>query len=176
MAAPISAAPLPEPVVFGPVPRRQRRWIWLLLPLGAIAVAAQVLWFRFDTLVRDPAWRPVYAEVCGLVGCDLPVQRALDRIRTRNLKVQAADDGSETLLVRVVIINEAAFSQPFPALELRFSSLNGTLVAGHRFQPREYLGGDARELQSMPVGTPVQLELRIPDPGERAVSYELSLR
>jgi len=172
--AAIDETPAPPPVTFGPV--RRRRWPWLLLPLAVLAVAAQVLWFRFDTLVRDPAWRPLYAHLCAVLGCELPVQRALHRISTRNLTVRAAPDQPGTLQVRVVIVNEAEFAQPFPTLELRFSSLNGLLVAGHRFQPREYLAGDARNLALMPPGTPVQLELAIPDPGEHAVNYVLDLR
>lgn len=172
--ATVESATMPQPVTFGPA--RRRRWPWLVVPLGLLAVAGQVLWFQFDTLVRDPAWRPLYAQLCTVVGCELPVQRALDRISTRNLTVRAAPDQPGTLQVRVVIVNEAEFPQPFPTLELRFSSLNGLLVAGHRFQPREYLAGDARNLQLMPPGTPVQLELAIPDPGEHAVNYVLDLR
>jgi hypothetical protein len=104
------------------------------------------------------------------------VQRAVYQIRTRNLTVRASPDAAGTLQVRVVVVNEAAFPQPFPVVELRFSALNGTLVAGHRFQPREYLDGDARNLQLMPPATPVQLELTIPDPGAHAVNYEMNLR
>jgi predicted Zn finger-like uncharacterized protein len=168
-------SPFTEPVVFGRPPRR-RLWIWPLLVVGALAVAAQVLWYRFDVLVRDPAWRPVYETVCPWVGCTLPVQRDIRRVRTRNLMVRAHESEPGRLLVQAMIINEADFPQPFPTLELRFTALSGTLVAGHRFQPAEYLGGDARQLELMPIGTPVQFELEIADPGEDAVNYHLQLR
>jgi hypothetical protein len=165
-----------EPVVFGAPRRRIRLWAWLVAPLAVIALVAQVLWVRFDTLVREPTWRPVYARLCGWLGCELPAQRALNRIATRNLTVRAAPGAPGMLQVRVVLLNEAEFTQPFPTLEMRFSALSGTLAAGHRFQPREYLAGDARNMTLMPPGVPVQLEITIPDPGEHAVNYQLDLR
>jgi hypothetical protein len=174
--APVAPSPFSDSVVFGPPRRARRRWIWPLAVLGVLVVTAQVLWFRFDVLVRDPAWRPLYGWICGWAGCELPVQRAPALIRTRNLTVESAGADSGELLVRVLIVNEAEFPQPFPGLELRFSELNGAVVAGHRFLPAQYLAGDARNLQLMPVRTPVQIELRIPDPGPHAVNYELDLR
>jgi predicted Zn finger-like uncharacterized protein len=173
---PATPSPFSDAVVFGPPRRMRRRWIWPLALLAALVVTAQVLWFRFDVLVRDPAWRPLYGWICSWAGCELPVQRAPALIRTRNLTVQSAGIDGGSLVVRVLIVNEAAFPQPFPALELRFSELNGAVVAGHRFLPGEYLSGDARNLTLMPMGTPVQIELRIPDPGPHAVNYELDLR
>ena len=89
--------------------------------------------------------------------------------------MQSAGPGTGELVVRVLLTNDAEFAQPFPVLQLSFSDLDGLPLAGHRFQPREYLAGDAQGLELMPVGTPVQLELRIPDPGANAVNYQLDL-
>ena len=162
-------------MVFSRPPRR-RLWILPLVIVGSLAIVAHVLWYRFDELVRDPTWRPVYQQLCPWVGCTLPEQRDIRRVRTRNLMVRAHESEPGQLLVQATIINEADFPQPFPTLELRFTALSGTLVAGHRFQPVEYLGGDASQLELMPVGTPVQFELEIADPGEHAVNYHLQLR
>ena len=75
--------------------------------------------------------------------------------------------------MRVLIVNEAEFPQPFPALELRFSELNGVLVAGHRFQPREYLAGDARDLE-LDAGRHASADSNSgsPTPVREAVNYE----
>ena len=117
-----AGSPSIDPVVFGAPPRHRRLGFLAFLLLGLLAVAGQTLWFRFDVLARDPAWRPVSAEICRWVGCKLPVQRDIRRIRTRNLTVQSAGEGSGNLRIRVTIVNEAEFAQPFPRLDLRFST------------------------------------------------------
>ncbi|MEC9082194.1 MAG: DUF3426 domain-containing protein, partial [Pseudomonadota bacterium] len=66
--------------------------------------------------------------------------------------------------------------QPFPAIALTFSNLNGDVVAQSTFTPEEYLAGEAAELASMPVETPVRIAIRIRDPGRDAVNYNLSFR
>jgi predicted Zn finger-like uncharacterized protein len=165
-----------ESVVFGQP--RQGHWLrtGAFLLVAALGLAAALIWVRYDTLVRDPNWRPFLATVCQPLGCTLPQQRALALIRTRNLSVQRHSDGAAGLLVHVVIVNEAAFPQVFPTVELTFSLPSGVTVAGHRFQPHEYLDGDAHDLTLMPVKRPVQLALRVPDPGPDAVNYRLRLR
>jgi predicted Zn finger-like uncharacterized protein len=168
-----SAEPEPAPL-FAPPPRRL--WIWPALGLLVLVLAGQFLWLRFDELARDPGWRPLYARLCGVFRCELPVLRDLERLRTRNLVVRSHPDDGGRLLVQAMLVNEAEHPQPFPVLELRFSAANGVLVAGHRFQPAEYLAGDALGLAQMPARTPVQIALEVPDPGEEAVNYQLRLR
>jgi predicted Zn finger-like uncharacterized protein len=170
-----STASTDGPVVFERPRNSVVLWLAVLVAVALAASAALVLWLRFDTLVRDPAWRSTWERICPIVGCEIPVQRALTLVRPRNLTVQSAGAGSDQLVVRVLLVNDAAFAQPFPVLQLSFSDLAGAPLAGHRFQPREYLNGDASGLALMPVRTPVQIELRIPDPGANAVNYQLDL-
>jgi predicted Zn finger-like uncharacterized protein len=174
-AGAVSAQPMPAAVVFGE-PRRRRPWLWLGVPVGVLLLAAQVLWLRFDDWSADPFWRGVYAPLCGVLGCELPVQRDIGALGTRQLAVRSHPDQPGALLVSAVIVNEAEFAQPFPMLELRFTTPRGLLVAGRRFAPAEYLSGDARGMTRFPPRTPVQIELTIDDPGPDAVNYFLRFR
>jgi hypothetical protein len=61
-------------------------------------------------------------------------------------------------------------------LELRFTDINGGLVAGRRFQPSEYLAGELAGATFMQPRTPIHVGLAIEDPGESAVNYFLSFR
>lgn len=76
-------------------------------------------------------------------------------------------------MVDANIINRAPFEQPFPALSLVFSDLNGNLVAQHDFAPAEYLGGELKGATLMPRQQPIRLAFDIADPGEQAVNYQL---
>jgi len=183
--APSSAEPAPVPpgrrsptagptVVFGSTVR-PRPLVWMGIALAALGILAQVFWYQFDAWSRTPLWRPVYAQLCGWFGCELPVQRAPALLRTRNLVVRSHPDEAGALAVNAIIVNEAAFAQPFPDLELRFTSMNGGLVARRVFEPREYLSGEAENMALMPALTPVQIQLDIADPGPDAVNYAMKI-
>ena len=83
---------------------------------------------------------------------------------------------ADALVVDAVIVNGADFAQPFPELELRFTTIDGDLVAGRRFKPEEYLSGELAGVTLMVPKTPVRLALEITDPGADAVNYFLSFR
>jgi hypothetical protein len=156
--------------------RRRRPWIWLAVPAGCLLLAAQIFWYQFDEWSKEPRWRSFYETACGFVGCEMPVQRDVRRLVTRNLAVRSQPEASGLLRVHAVIVNEADFPQPFPLLDLRFTTVRGILVAGRRYRPEEYLSGDAAGMTLIPPRTPVQVELSIEDPGPEAVNYFLRLR
>jgi hypothetical protein len=145
--------------------------------VGAIAaLLGQVLWYQFETWARDPEIRPVYAIVCDVLGCELPTMRDIDRLLAQNLVVRSHPEVANALLVDAIIVNQATFVQPFPVLELRFTSLSGNLVAGRRFLPEEYLAGELDGASLMQIQTPIHVELAIEDPGDEAVNYFLTFR
>lgn len=167
-----------EPVSVEYVRRsRHRTWFWGLIVVILLAtLVAQVAWFQFDRLSAIPELRPFYEKACDLAGCQLRPLLDVSAIQSRRLVVRTNPDDRSQLLVEAVIINRAAFEQPFPAIALTFSNLDGDVVAQSIFTPEEYLAGDARELTSMPVNTPVRIAIAIRDPGRDAVNYNLDFR
>lgn len=167
----------PAPLEVGWQPQRQRRvpgWLWGLLALVlTLALVVQLGYFRFDTFARQQPWRSVYAQVCPLLGCELPRLEDLRAIRTSNLVVRSHPDIPGALVVDAVLLNTAAFAQPFPDLLLRFSDLKNQPVASRRFEPREYLQGELAGRSEMPPGSPVHIAIEIVDPGREAINYEL---
>ncbi len=164
----------PTDVSFAPEPRRW--WIGAVTLLGVLLLVAQIFFYQFDRWGKDPALRPIYAFACDLVGCDLPVLRDLAALRTDRLMVRSHPDFQDALVVDAVIVNEASFAQPFPVLDLRFTTLQGEISAQRRFQPAEYLAGELEGATMMAPRTPVRLELAIDDPGGEAVNYFLDFR
>lgn len=161
--------------------RPSRGWlsktVWFLVIVGLIgALVSQVVYFQFDRLSSIPELRPFYEKGCELAGCELTPLVAVDRIQSRKLVVRTAPEDRNSLIVDAVILNDAEFEQPFPAIGLTFSNLNGDVVAQSLFTPEEYLAGDARELSAMPPNTPVRIAITIRDPGRDAVNYNISFR
>lgn len=167
-----------EPVsVAGNGGGRFRAILWTLVVLAlAGALVAQVTWFQFDRLSAIPELRPFYEKGCEIAGCELKPLIDVDAIQSRKLVVRTNPENRSQLVVDAVIINRAAFEQPFPAIALTFSNLNGDVVAQSVFTPDEYLAGEGREMESMPTDTPVRIVIKIRDPGKDAVNYNIAFR
>jgi predicted Zn finger-like uncharacterized protein len=157
---------------------RASRWpaLWWGLGLAAVLLLAlgQYLYFNFDTLARGEL-RPWLARTCAALGCALPTRSDIARIHTSSLIVRSHPTERGALAVDAIITNQAPFAQPYPQLLLQFTDLNGAPVAGRRFKPEEYLGGELTGSRLMPVQQPVHIALELVDPGPRAVNYQLTV-
>lgn len=169
----------PAPLEVSWRPARDHRlpnWAWTLLALLlCAALAAQLAYFRFDSLSRQEPWRALYAAACPLLGCQLPALVDPRAIRTSNLVVRSHPQTQGALMVDAVLLNTAPFAQPFPGLLLTFTDIKNRPVASRRFTPREYLQGELAGRKQMPQGSPVHIAIEIVDPGREAVNYELHI-
>ncbi|WP_255482888.1 DUF3426 domain-containing protein [Marinobacterium marinum] len=148
---------------------------WLLLSLvAALALTAQLLWFERAHLAQYAELKSLYALLCEQVDCSLQ-QNALALINNQGLHLQPHPQYADALSATILLENRAAFSQPWPGLQLRFTDLKGRLVAQRTFQPEEYLDTRSVDRMRMPTGQPMQIELELASPGRRGVSYELKL-
>ena len=160
-----------------PAPNWGKRLLWGFLTLLAAGLLAfQYIWFHFDEMARHDRYRPLFQQICPMLGCKVPTRVDIGRIKSSNLVVRSHPDFKGALIVDAIIYNRAPFSQPFPLLELRFADLNGQLIASRRFKPSEYLSGELAGRGDMPSQTPIHIALDILDPGPKAVNYSLSFR
>ena len=141
--------------------------------VAATVLFGQYIWFNYDQLSRDNQYRPGLQSVCEVLGCTLPPQQDIKKIKGSNLVVRSHPSEVNALVVDTIVYNRANFEQPFPMLELVFSDLNGSLIARRAFKPEEYQKGDLQKLKAMPSNTPIHLSLEIVDPGKQAVNYEM---
>jgi len=160
-----------------PAPNWGKRLLWGFLTLLAAGLLAfQYVWFHFDEMARQDQYRPIFQQICPMLGCQVPTRVDIARIKSSNLVVRSHPDFKGALIVDAIIYNRAPFAQPFPLLELRFADLNGQLIASRRFKPSEYLSGELAGRGEMPSQTPIHIALDILDPGPKAVNYSLSFR
>lgn len=150
---------------------------WGALSLAAaLVLAGQYLAFNFRELARTPQWRPYYAAACDVLGCQLPHRSNITRLRGANLVVRNHPSVAGALVVDAIVFNEADYPQPFPVLELSFSSAQDKPIASRRFTPSEYRAGELKDLAHMPPDVPIHVSLEILDPGPDAVNYSLRFR
>lgn len=160
---------------------RERQWgRRLLLTIAclflALALAAQYLWQSLPIYSRTAEWRPLYEFGCRFIACELPVYTEISAIRSDNLVVRSHPTVANALAVSLSFRNTARFPQPFPVLILSFNSPTNAIIALREFAPAEYLDAGLRELQLMPVMSPVQVEIDVMDPGADAVNYTVAFR
>ena len=149
----------------------------IAITLAFILLTGQILYWQFSDWAKTDAMRPVYAGICSVIGCELPVRRSLRDLQSRKLAVRSHPEQDGALLVDALIINEAPFEQPFPIIELQFMDINQQLVGSYRLEPSSYLDGElAGSEVLMAVRTPVHIDIDIPDPGPKAVNYQLQFR
>ncbi|MDI9244297.1 DUF3426 domain-containing protein [Marinobacter sp. CHS3-4] len=167
-----------EPIgVSGGGSGRLRGVLWFLVVVALIgALVSQVVWFQFDRLSAIPQLRPFYEKGCEMFDCELKPLIDVQSIQSRKLVVKTNPENRSQLIVDAVIINRASFEQPFPAIALTFANLNNDVVAQSVFTPEEYLAGDGKDLEAMPIDTPVRIVINIRDPGKDAVNYNIAFR
>jgi predicted Zn finger-like uncharacterized protein len=154
---------------------RRRLWASVAAVFG-VALGAQLVWFQREPLVsRWPALRPLYARVCDSLGCTLAPRRAIQAIRIAARDVRDHPRYRDALLVNATLVNEAAFPQPFPVLELQLFDIGGKLLGQRHFQPREYLDASIDLGSGMAVRVPVFVVLEIGGASDTAVSFEFNL-
>ncbi|PFG52936.1 putative Zn finger-like uncharacterized protein [Marinobacter sp. LV10R520-4] len=154
-----------------------RALAWLLIVLAILGViVSQLAWVQFDKFSKIPQLRPFYEKGCELAGCTLPPLIDMSAIDSRKLVVKTNPANRSELVVDAVIINRAAFAQPFPAIILTFADLNGQEVTQRVFSPADYLADQGAQLREMPPQTPIRIAIAIQDPGQTAVSYNIDFR
>lgn len=134
----------------------------------------QYSYYMRDDLARYPELRPWIQKLCDIAQCDLPLQQNIDLIKLTNRDITSHPRVKGALLINAIIVNTATFSQPFPAMQITLSDINGTVIAKRRFQPVEYLDADMNLRRGMPPNSPVQIGLEIADPGKDAVNFEFN--
>jgi hypothetical protein len=124
-----------------------------------------------EPLLTAPELRPWLERGCELAGCRLPALRDPERVEILARDIRAHPRFGNGLLVDVTIVNRAPYTQPFPVMQLTFTSLDEQWFAQRRFQPAEYLGANRGTAERLPPDIPVQVVLELLDPGPEAVSY-----
>jgi len=132
----------------------------------------QTIYFKHNELGQISQLRPWVEFFCKHASCELSMQIDIGQIELLGQDIRSHPKSKKALLVSATIINNAAFTQPYPGLQLNFSDMNGEKVAMRNFKPEDYLPSKSNIEKGMESNVPIQLELEIVDPGKNAVNFE----
>ena len=152
----------------------QGRDFFSISAIGALLVLLGMQWTYFNraVLAADPGWRPMLAQFCSLLRCDLPLRVDLSQLAIIERDVRQHPAAERALLINAAFENKADFTQPYPVFEVSFIDIAGNPIAMRRFLPAEYLDTELDTAAGLPSHTPVQVVLEVQDPGDKAVSFQ----
>jgi len=136
-------------------------------------LVTQLLWPQRAALREDPQWGPWVEQLCSYIECNLPPRTDLGKIELQQRSVLKDRDDPRKLQIDLLIANKAAFAQPYPDINLRFTNIEGELVAERRFKPSEYLR-EQPDSAEMPVGVPVHIAFSVKAPDGNITGYEFN--
>lgn len=150
-------------------------WLTVIVVLLVVLVL-QFAYFKRADLAKYPTLRPLLEQMCSLasnyVDCTIPLPSDVHAIDLMDRDVRSHPNKKNALLITSTILNKAAFTQPFPVLQITFSDINQKVVAAREFQPSEYLSKDVDIKDGMKASVPIKIMLEIVDPGPEAVNFE----
>lgn len=151
-------------------------FIWFFVALILVgALGGQYVFYNFYELSKTPKYRPYMEWVCAIAGCNLPSKVAVHEIKTTTTpRVRKHPTRDDALVVDILMINKAAFQQPFPQIEILFSDHQQKPVASRRFMPAEYLKGELAGITMMPIEKEIHVRFEILDPGPKAINYKVT--
>ncbi|MFK7863837.1 MAG: zinc-ribbon and DUF3426 domain-containing protein [Pseudohongiellaceae bacterium] len=144
--------------------------------LLAATLAGQYFWRNLPLYSQLEQFRPAYVTACTYLNCELPPYSNVDAIVSDELNIRSHPEEINALAVTISFRNTATVAQRFPVIILSFNSSQNEIVALREFSPGEYLSEGLQDIDEMPPGAPVQVQLAIMDPGPFAVNYTLAFR
>jgi hypothetical protein len=141
------------------------------------AIAALALLLVLQLLLADRAqlassarWRPLVSALCGALQCSLPAWREPAAFTLLHRDVRPHPTLPGVLHVSATFRNDARWPQPWPALLLTLSDVDGRNVGARAFAPREYLG-DAPTHGGLASGQSATVAMDIIEPAPRIVAF-----
>lgn len=154
---------------------------WFILILVAILlIAGQIFYvFRNQISTSFPAMRPVLAQMCSLLKCEVGIQKSVDNLALENVLLSVDKNvlpkqGEHALRLQALLSNKTDQAQEWPVLILRLKNAQGVVMNSKNIQPKEYL---APEQVMKPFAANAKQAINLPFilDGEAVNGYELSI-
>ncbi|MFO1435367.1 MAG: zinc-ribbon and DUF3426 domain-containing protein [Gammaproteobacteria bacterium] len=152
---------------------RPSAWWGVLGALLLLALGAQIAWYQHDKIFEKfPQARAMWDHFCEGRACALPPRRDIASLHVLSRDVREHPQYHDALLVNATVVNEAAFPQPYPVVELTLFDQSGAPIGARRFDPSEYLDESIAVDAGMKPEQPVYIVLELAGMAEHAVSFE----
>jgi len=152
---------------------RDLTWSIAILILTA-SLFVEYAWFNRNELIGHPQLRPLVTQLCEIANCDMMELRKPSEIEMTTRNIYTHPNVKNALMISGTIINHAEFEQSYPDILIDFSNVRGEVIASRVFTPGDYLQIKSTSLRPLPPRLPIDFNMEIQDPGNKAITYEFS--
>lgn len=146
-------------------PRRRWQTPVVLTLLVLLACLQTIFYLRTPIAAHWPAVRPYLVAACDALSCQVPLPQQADLLVIDDTDLQEDAEYQGLLRFSGVIINQAAFTQAYPLLELTLTDMTDRPLLRRMFRPHEYLTAETDIAAGLEAGeeVPVRMVLSAAD-------------
>lgn len=143
------------------------------LLLSISAIAQSVYFLRNDIAMYYPAMKPYLVQACQHLACSVDLPKKIQFIVIDDSDMQ--EDTSHVGLMHLssTIINQAAFNQAYPDLEITLTDVDDKPKLRRIFKPKEYLKENTVIANGIAAGEEVKINLAMTTNGETVAGYRV---
>ncbi len=125
--------------------------------VGLMLLVGQIINFESCKWSQNPSYRPYLEQLCHWLGCRLKNYENLAEFAV--LRSSFIPKTDNTIVFKVVMNNQAAFSQQLPNIKLALLDYNEQIFSQRIFAPREYLFHSERKTAAIAPDETVEVSL-----------------
>lgn len=167
--------PLPELARTIPVTTKRRRGsrlLWGALSLVALlALGVELVHMNRQVLSMQPTLGPWVRKAYARLGLDIPPRIDLRAFVITHTEVTSAPNDPAALVLSGMLVNHAAFAQPFPILHVSLTNRWGEAIGERFFTADQYLRDTQGAGNYLGADTSAVLQIKLVDPGPDAVGF-----
>jgi hypothetical protein len=126
-------------------------------------------------LATDARWRPALSTLCSALRCSLAPWHEPDAFTLLDRDVRPYPGVPGVLRVTASFRNDARWPQPWPALLLTLSDVDGRVAGTRLFVPHEYLGA-VNTQNGLASGQSASIAMDIREPAPHVVAFIFDFR
>jgi predicted Zn finger-like uncharacterized protein len=144
--------------------------------LLAFALMTQIAFhYRGEIALLFPEIRPMLAELCAGLACDLPLPRRAELISIETSDLQADPANPSVMVLTATLRNRAVFAQSHPSLELTLTDSQDQPLARRVLGVQEYLGRSTNIDAGFGANTELPVRVYMEASSLKATGYRLYL-
>ena len=155
--------------------KKSSSWLsWTLILLFILAAIGQTVYFMRDEIaIYYPSSKPYLEQACAQIGCSVKLPQKIDFIVIDDSEMQEDTERRGLIHLTSTLINQAAFAQAYPNLELTLTDADDKPKLRRTFKPAEYLTANTDVEGGLPAGAEIKIHLAISAEGETLTGYRL---
>ena len=148
--------------------------LWLLLIVMLFTMVAQSVYFlRHQIAIYYPKTKPMLVQVCAQIGCTINLPKKIESIVIDDSDIQEDANYVGVMRLSTVLINQAAFQQAYPNLELTLTDVEDKPKLRRIFKPNEYLPVNTNIALGLAPSEEVKLKLAVTTQGITVSGYRV---